>query len=307
MVPTLTRKRSKKEDFDKFTIHRKRVEKLLKETEVLIADEVHHLTSASWVSIFERSKAAYRLGLTATPCFDGPGIALEAWTGPIVAEINAGELIERGVLVRPDIWFVRPGCERVEKHLSYPAVYSQGIVHNKRRNELIVHVARIFQAERKPAITLVRRINHGKLLTTQMEARGMRVAFLEGAVPHEKRVRLLEGLWDGSMDHIVAQSTLLGEGVDMPHLRAIINACGTKAGGSPDSDNPGEVGRGTIQFLGRGLRRAPGKTSFEFVDLADNHHKFLKGAAQERVKALESEGYAPFIRYWSDRPSQVVA
>lgn len=305
MVPTLTRKRSKKEDFDKFTIHRKRVEKLLKEAEVLIADEVHHLTSASWVSIFERSAAAYRIGLTATPCFDGPGIALEAWTGPIVAEINAGELIERGVLVRPDIWFVRPGCERIEKHLTYPSVYSQGIVHNKRRNELIVHVARIFQAERKPAITLVRRINHGKLLTTQMEARGMRAAFLEGAVKHQDRVRLLAGLWEGSVDHLVAQSTLLGEGVDMPQLRAVINATGTKAGGSPDSDNPGEIGRGTIQFLGRLLRKAPGKETAEYVDFADDHHKFLKDAAKERVSALESEGYAPFIRYWADRSSAV--
>lgn len=307
MVPTLTRKRSKKEEFDKFTIHRKRVAKLIAETELLIADEVHHLTSARWVSVFERSTAPYRIGLTATPCFDGPGLALEAWTGPVVAEINAGELIERGVLVRPDIWFVRPGCERVEKHLTYPAVYSQGIVHNKRRNDLIVHVARIFQAEAKPAITLVRRINHGKLLVDQMENRGMKAFFLEGRVKHQDRVRLLEGLWDGSVDHLVAQSTLLGEGVDMPQLRAVINACGTRAGGSPDSDNPGEIGRGTIQFLGRGLRRAPGKTSFEFVDLADDHHKFLKAAARERVAALESEGYAPFIRYWADRPAGVVA
>lgn len=307
MVPTLTRKRAKKEDIDKWTAHYKRVKKLLQETELLIADEVHHLTSASWVSVFENALAPYRIGLTATPCFDGPGMALEAWTGPIVAEINAGELIERGVLVRPTCWFVRPGCDRLEKRLRYPTVYSQGVVANDRRNELIVHVARIFQQERKPAITLVKQLKHGRLLQDRMERRGMTAAFLEGRVPHRRRQDVLERLWEGEIDHVVAQNTLLGEGVDMPHLRALINACGTKAGGSPDSDNPGEVGRGMIQFLGRGLRRAPGKTSFELVDFADDHHPFLRDAARDRVSALESEGYAPFIRYWSDRRSPAVA
>jgi superfamily II DNA or RNA helicase len=271
----------------------------------VIADEVHHLTSASWVSVFEKTKAPYRIGLTATPCFDGPGMALEAWTGPIVGEINAGELIERGVLVRPTIWFVRPGCEKLEKRLRYPTVYAQGVVGNDRRNDLIVHIARIFQQERKPTITLVKQLKHGRLLVDRMERRGMNAAFLEGRVPHVSRERALTALWGGGLDHVVAQATLLGEGVDMPKLRAVINATGTRAGGSPDSDNPGEVGRGTIQFLGRGLRRAPGKTSFEFVDFVDTHHSFLKEASLERVRALESEGYAPFIRYWADRPATV--
>jgi len=89
--------------------------------------------------------------------------------------------------------------------------------------------------------------------------------------------------------------------VDMPTLATVINANGTRGGGSSRNSTEHEVGRGTIQFLGRGLRRAPGKETFEYVDFTDSSHKFLKEASRERVRALEDEGYASSIGYWGDR------
>lgn len=277
------------------------IERTLQQAKVVIGDEVHHLESESWFGVFSRLTAPHRFGLTATACTDGAGISLIGMTGEIIAEINAKELIERGVLVQPKIWFTRvPGEGKIE-NAAWQTVYSKGIVHSVPRNEQIVHVARVFASEKKNGVTLVRRINHGNLLADMMCRGGVRAQFLHGKVSKDDRARMLDQLWDGKLDQVVAQDQILGEGVDMPLLATVINASGMRGGGSARNSAEHEVGRGTIQFLGRGLRRAPGKAFFEYVDISDRCHKFLSGAARERVRALEDEGYASWIGYWGDR------
>lgn len=278
------------------------VQQMLDDARVLIGDEVHHLESASWTKVFQQIKAPHRFGLTATACTDGSGLALIGMAGEIIGEISAKELIERGVLVPPRIWFSRvPGEEALAKKIPYQTVYSRGIINSLKRNEQIVHVARIFKSEGKNGITLVRRINHGETLANMFCAAGIRAEFLRGSMSRGKRAALLDKLWAGEVDQVVAQDQILGEGVDMPGLQTVINANGTRGGGSSRNSAEHEVGRGTIQFLGRGLRRAPGKEMFEYVDFTDTSHKFLAEASRERVRALEDEGYAGVIGYWGDR------
>ena len=278
------------------------IQDMLQNAKVLIGDEVHHLESASWTKVFSLIPAPHRFGLTATACTDGSGLALIGMTGEIIAEISAKELIDRGVLVPPRIWFSRvPGEEKLPKSIPYQTVYSRGIINSVRRNEQIVHVARVFKSEGKNGITLVRRINHGETLANMFCAAGIRAEFLRGSMRKEKRAELLEKLWAGDIDQVVAQDQILGEGVDMPALRTLINANGTRGGGSSRNSTEHEVGRGTIQFLGRGLRRAPGKEIFELVDFTDTSHKFLAEASRERVRALEDEGYSSVIGYWGNR------
>lgn len=282
------------------------IKRTLQEARVVIGDEVHHLESASWFNTFAEISAPHRFGLTATACTDGAGLSLVGMTGEIIASITAPELIRRGVLVQPKIWFTRvPNETSLPKKAAWQTIYSQGIVFSIPRNEQIVHVARVFKAEKKNGITLVRRINHGNLLADMMCKAGIRATFLHGKVSKRDRLQMLDDLWEGKLDQVVAQDQILGEGVDMPPLETVINANGMRGGGSARNSAEHEVGRGTIQFLGRGLRRAPGKTIFEFVDISDGCHKFLAGASRERVRALEDEGYADWIGYWGERASLV--
>jgi superfamily II DNA or RNA helicase len=301
MIQTLGRGRNKKQDLEKFIALKKEREKFIASAELVIADEVHHLESDQWLNVFSLMTTSHKFGLTATPTTDGAGLALVGMTGEIIAEIGPHELIERGVLVPPRIWWMRFDTKALPKKMPYPTAYKMGVTQNVARNEAIIHVARIFQAEGKNCITLVRRINHGEIVADMLSQVGVRTQFIQGKVKQETRMRWLRELQNGELDHIVAQAEILGEGVDVPWLRAVINATGTRGGGSKQSSAEHEVGRGTIQFLGRGLRQAPGKTHFEYVDLMDAHQKSLAEAARERVRTLEDEGYGAHVKYWSER------
>lgn len=277
------------------------IDRTLKQARVLIGDEVHHLESKSWVSVFKKVGAPHRFGLTATPCFDGAGMNLIAWTGGVIAEAKAGDLIERGVLVRPNIWFVRVDDDQLPQGTPYATAYARRVVRSERRNARLVHVASVLKAEGKNCITLVRHLNHGDLVADLLCQRGIHTAFIHGKHSKSERETILHRLWTGDLDHVVAQAEILGEGVDLPMLQCVINATGTRGGGSKASGVEHEVGRGTIQFLGRLLRSAPGKTSADYVDFVDTGHKSLTEASRERVRTLEEEGYGPWIKYWAER------
>ncbi len=280
------------------------IEQVLTNAQLVIGDEIHHLESKQWFDAFVRCEAPYRFGLTATACTDGAGLHLVSMTGEIIASIEAPALIERGVLVPPQIWFARvPGENSLPQGLRYQSVYSRGIVHSVPRNQHVLHIARILRSEGRNCISLVRRINHGNLLADMLCQAGVRSEFIHGDVPKEGREEILNSLWSGELDHVVAQSEILGEGVDLPHLQCLINACGTRGGGSKASSVEHELGRGTIQYLGRGLRSAPGKQFFTYVDFLDQSHKMLLEATRERLRTLEEQGYGNWIRYWSERPS----
>jgi superfamily II DNA or RNA helicase len=159
---------------------------------------------------------------------------------------------------------------------------------------------RVFALEKKPSLVLVRQINHGKQILDVLEQRSLKAGWITGKTPMQDREFQLEDLWAGNLDTIVAQAETIGEGVDLPPLRALINATGTRGGGSSKEE---ETGRTTIQFMGRGLRQEPGKLYFDYVDFVDLGHRSTKRASLDRIDTLEAEGYGAFIRYWSDYQS----
>ena len=73
------------------------------QTGLLICDEAHHLPSQAYAEIARRSKAPYRLGLTATPeRADGQHRELYALLGPEVYRRTPADLSEEGHLARYD-------------------------------------------------------------------------------------------------------------------------------------------------------------------------------------------------------------
>lgn len=269
----------------------------LKEVEVVIGDEIHHLESDQWYDRFEAIPAKWRFGLTATPRINGPGLALVAQTGEILMDIPSVNLIERGVLVPPRIWFVRCKEPKLPKKMDWREVYSQGIVNNAGRNKLLRDIATVFRADEKSCITLVKRVGHGEMLSDFFAHSGIKTQFIRGSVSQEQRDEYLEQLKEGRLHHIVAMTEIMAEGADYPWLRAIVNATGSKCGGSIKDD---ELGRQTIQILGRVIRKCPGKEYADYVDVSDNTHKSLMQASIERVATLEAEGFIPFVKYWSE-------
>ena len=291
MVQTLDSSKYRQED----------IQSHLDDCHLVIIDEAHHLESRQFADALTRIPAPHRFGLTATPCVQGPGLSLIGMAGDIIYEIGAQELIQRGVLVPPRIWVLPQEEPAMPTGGVYGAVYARGVVRAPRRNARIASLAKTLKAEGKTCLTLVRQINHGELLADLMAQAGVKAEFITSRVKQPVREKWLEQLRVGEIDHIVAVASIMGEGVDLPWLQALINATATKGGGSKETDAEHEIGRVTLQFIGRGLRCFPGKDFFEYFDFPDEHHKFMKQAAKDRLNTLKENGYEANIKSWRSR------
>jgi superfamily II DNA or RNA helicase len=218
-------------------------------------------------------------------------------TGDVIFTITSEELIARGVSVQPRIWIAKVSEPEQPKKTDWRTVYKNGVVYNRVRNLLIAQMAKTFKEERKPTLILVHRIYHGELLIDLLKHASVRAEFIRGSVSQENREASLRRLWSGRSDAIVAIASTLGEGADLPALRAIINATGTTGGGDTAD---GETGRNTIQILGRGLRSADGKRYVDYCDFADSGHADLAEASADRISTLAQQGFGKYVNYWEN-------
>lgn len=265
--------------------------------QLVIGDEVHHLESDQWYSLFSDVQAPWRFGLSATPKLEGKGLALLAMTGNLIAEIEYLELFERRVLVPPRIWFEWMNSPQLPRDLKYQSAYKQGVTDCVPRHEKIMGVVQTLVRDNKFPITLVYRINHGNYLADFSNFKHIKAEFIQGATAKGVREDLMKKLANGDIQHLIANVKIMGEGVDIPHLKAIINATGLKGGADKGDEDPG---RTTTQILGRALRSTQGKTYCDYVDIADLTHKSLISATQARLRTLELLGFSPFIKSWSE-------
>lgn len=270
----------------------------LKDCRVLISDEAHHLESDQQQAVVEYTPADWRIGLTATPHLVGPGLALMALCGPIIANVPASYLIENGFLVRPDIWFVKVSADaNIPKDATSRQAYKIGVVENDERNQRVGELMRIFRMEGRSVLILCDQLNHAKRILKELQKFKIQAGYINGKVSKADRDQQLLDLESGDLDCIVAITETMGEGTDIPFLDVVINATGTSGGGNAQD---GESGRRTQQILGRILRIKEGKTRADYVDFMDTCHKSLKEATLSRIETLESEGYAPYIKFWTE-------
>lgn len=262
----------------------------------IIADEAHRVQADQWCEVLSQIEAPWRLGLTATPVTSGVGMSSEGLLGHVLVDLPAIKLIEKEVLVPPRIWFARPEKAKISKGAKWPTIYKEGIVEHVKRNEMIKDVCLRLKQDNKSVLVLVNRIGHGETLTDLLNYFGIRTEFMRGAVKEEDREKMFEMLYSGKLHCIVSIASLVAEGLDMPDLRAIVNATGSRGGGDRSEDE--DAGAQTLQILGRVLRKAPGKFYADYVDFVDNSNKKLLRATQDRINTLESEGYGPLMEYF---------
>lgn len=220
------------------------------EFDMLIFDECHRIPSNTAYRLAMKSNASYRFGASATPRReDGADMKIWAATGPIIVNVTAEDLVERGYLAKPRFVFLNPPHKRLANY-DWQKEYREGIVKNAERNDMIKEQALKLVREGRQVYIHVARIDHGKKLSNLIGC-----PFLSGKDASKKRQDLLDKFKNGEINCIV--STLLGEGVDIPSMSGIILAHGQK------------TSVGTIQKIGRVLRPLPGKEDAVIVDFMD--------------------------------------
>ena len=246
----------------------------------LIVDEAHVVAAPTQRQVALACAASWRFGLSATPLDRSDKMSMlvvAAIGGGVVHEVHAQGLIEQGYVAKPEILLLPCRQEWADKgrQSKYATVYRDLVVRSKQRNSLVIAAAR---AAKKPTMVFVQHIAHGEALTRELAATGLRAAFVDGSVPAPLRERAIAALRDESLDVCVA-TVVFAEGVDVPGLASVVVASGGKSVIQ------------ALQRIGRGMRRAAGKDTFEVWDIADNGNKWLEAHARARAKAYQREGH----------------
>ena len=259
---------------------------------VIIIDEGHHVSTigGQYAEALTYSAAPVKLAVTATmPYIPEAKMALEAFIGPIIGEYTIKEANEDGFLAVPKIKIIK--VPDVPDHILmnksdftgkkepelYPLVYWNGIVKNVNRNLRILQEAYALQKEGKSVLISLIRKEHGSILMDLIKDHYKFKAYFVHGVTLDRN-SILKEFRDKTIKVVIA-TVVFNEGVDIPNLDCCINASG------------GRTEIGTLQKIGRGLRKTKDKSSVLIIDFHDTCHPMLENQFKERMKMYVKNGW----------------
>jgi len=236
---------------------------LMRKFDFAILDESHHCPADTFYKVIQDIDAKFKIGLTATPeRDDGEDMKMEAALGSICAKLSAEDLIDAGFLAKPIFEFIDVPATQIRGR-TFSQVYSSGIVNNEIRNRAIATRVQQLVAEGRQVYIHVEHINHGKILSQMMNA-----PFIYSK--SKDRDETIEHFKKGYIK--ICISTLLGEGISIPKITALVMGGGRKT----------EIG--AIQKVGRALRVDENTRTAIIVDFCDRG-KFLSDHASMRYQS----------------------
>lgn len=249
---------------------------LMKSANGILVDEVHTAPAGTFYSVIQAAtNAYYRYGFSATPLDRGDKKSVFAVgaTGPVIHEISSKYLISKGLLTPPNIKMVEFAQD--SNRPTYQGVYSELIANSKKRNQLLVQMAKKVPG---PALLFFKQTKHGKNLVKMLEKEGIKCKLLYGKHSVAERNAAIKRVVNGDIDIIVC-STIFDVGVDIPEVQSLINGAGGKSAIS------------TLQKIGRGMRKSEDKKVVTVYDIYDMGNTWMERHSKERLKAYLSEGY----------------
>lgn len=253
---------------------------------LFIVDEAHHFAqeNGSYAVMANRCKAPIRIGFTATtnPKKTKPKEALvcEGYLGPVIGELTMEEGIDKKLLATPKLKLIPVGLNAdIGEYKTYKEIYRNGIILNRSRNRMIVKEANDQVASGNTVLIMITDVtnDHGKILQEMAhDLYGLNIAIVQGSTKSKEREWVKEALQAKEIKCVIA-TTVWREGINIPSLGCIINACGGKS----------EIV--TLQAIGRGLRTSEGKDRILVVDFLDPY-KYLAQHAIMRIQTYVETG-----------------
>jgi len=243
----------------------------------LVIDECHHCPSRTFSEAVQAFDCRFMLGLSATPYRrDGLGRLISWYIGPVVHKIDQGGLVDQGALVRAEVEQVRTDFwTDTDASIYYGKVLSE-LTEDEGRNRLIADTV-VRQAKNGGGLILVLsdRKQHCETLRALLERSGIDAVTLTGDLATGKRKEIVERMQSGQVRVVCGTGSLLGEGFDMPSVETLAIATPIKFSGR------------LIQFVGRALRPARGKSTARIIDFVDAGNPVLRAGARSRLRAFE--------------------
>lgn len=241
--------------------------------DMLIIDEAHHVGAKTYHNLNKLAwkGISHRYFLTATPFrnIEAEQILFKAIAGDIIYSLSYTDAIKNKYIVPVEASYLtlpKQMCSAV----TYAQVYSQMIVNNDYRNQVISALLQDLIESNKFALCLVKEIKHGQILS---EATG--IPFVCGEDAESKA--FIAQFNSGEIKQLIGTTGVIGEGVDTKPCEYVIIAGLGKAKSS------------FMQQVGRSVRRFDDKESGKIVLFRDTSHKFLLRHFNAQVAILKDE------------------
>lgn len=209
---------------------------------LVINDEAHLSTAATWTKILEQYPEAIILGFTATP-WRQSGKPLVGAYDRVIVLATPTELRKAGFLC-PYVGFsyLTPDLDDVETNSMGEFDEAQSAA-AMRQPQIVSNIVEMWQAHASHLSTVAFAVNveHSRALCAEFIAAGVKAEHLDGQTPKLQRDAILDRVARGQTQ-VLCNVGIAVEGLDIPRLKCIIDACPTKS-----------LGR-CIQKWGRGRR-----------------------------------------------------
>ena len=248
--------------------------------DLVVTDEAHHGTAATYQSILSHYSSAAQLGVTATPIrSDGSGF--RDVFDSLVCGPTTGDLIKQGHLCH-----YRLIADATQ--MSTTGVRSFAGEYNQRQlaaaNDAIELAGSIVgsyqeRAMGKRAIVFAINCDHSRAIASAYNAAGIPAVHLDGNSSPEERRAALAAFAAGDLK-VLSNCALFTEGFDLPSIEVVQIAKPTKSLSL------------WLQMLGRGLRTATGKEEAILIDHTNNWQR-LGSPVRPRIWTLDGVEVEP--------------
>lgn len=257
--------------------NKQKLQKIIELSQCLIVDECHLASEIIEFISMKAINAYYKIGTSATPMrTDNQEIRIEGAIGRILHVVSSSELIKRDILCKPTILMFK--LDSKSDNIGYQQCYSQCVVHNELRNNIIKQTAEYCFEHNTPTVILVERIEHGEILSKMIN----NSVFVPGKSKSpddddpsdeelDHRQKMLKKL--ANNEHILIATQWIYTGIDCPPMQCLILA------GSSSSPIT------TFQQVGRVLRKSD-ETNKQFALIIDfyDYNKYLRKHSANRKK-----------------------
>ena len=241
----------------------------------IIVDEVHQAKAEVLKNLLTRNlrNAPIRWGLTGTvPKEKFEFESIHASLGPVIGQISAKELQDKGVLAECHVNIVQ--LMDVVAHSDYQSELKY-LVTNQARIEYIGKLLNTVK-ESGNTLILVDRISAGEMLQELIP----NSTFISGAVKVKDRKETYDTIREGTNEVIIATYGVAAVGLNIPRIFNLVLL------------EPGKSFVRVIQSIGRGVRKAKDKDFVQIWDLTSTC-KFAKRHLTQRKKFYKEAEY-PF-------------
>lgn len=216
--------------------------------DLLVVDEAHHATAASYLRIIEAARARNAdiriYGVTATPS-RGDSKGLRAVFSNVADQITLGELITSGHLVPPRTYVVDVGAQEELSNIKrcvddFDMAVVDAIMNKSPINEAVIRHWRERAGDRKTVI-FCSTVPHARDVTEAFRRAGAKAILVHGELSATERREALRAFERGDAQ-IVVNVAVLTEGWDYPPTSCVILL------------RPSSHKSTLIQMIGRGLR-----------------------------------------------------